>query len=764
MNKKLPVFAFFFLAALGGWGKIRFSGLDIAEDDRLLFSADSRGGGAEAQGALFYARLEDRSITQLSAFPERMELLDRGKILLVHNAFGSLRIPVTGGLPQSFPGFPSFTEGVVPGGRVETAASSPDGKWLLYVDPSSYARGTLTLLDGETGRKFSVSTEIERPGRLFPALWSGDSRGFLYSKGGRLYFYTVTTRSLPPDERYRLIGEGSINSVCRGPGDHFYYLRGSTVYRIRSDEFFLRTLYTGFLDMGDVAGKIPLEFDPNFDSYWIAPDGRSLLLCKDGRNILYYPLGINGGGPYASVPNIMAGRAGFRIRILWSGEGIVTVLFDSAPGAGGGITAYRLNTAALAPAFEILESPPAFSAELAPGGGRLVLWGKNGLFLYDYRSWTLSARLSSDPVYSCIWLENNELVVGGSGRIERLSLDDPAGAKLLCLASVSRYGFEDNSSLNGNGPRRILGFSGTSWYVTDGVLPWTPYRVPALRETLTSSPRYRVYLDAGGDGFFENVPMVRDIASVGTFALFRQNTGVQNFPPAAGTNPCRLPESPDFLFSRGLRGSRALALCFDLYDDDAGLSTVLEALNRFEIRATFFLNGEFIRRHPRAAKEITDAGHEAASMFYAPMDLSDSRYRVDANFVARGLARNEDEFFKATGKELSLFWHPPYYAVSREIADAAAAAGYRTVGRDIDSRDWVQPDTRRLGIEQLSAADMIDYIMDAKEGGSIIPLRLGVLPGGRRDYLFNSLDVLLDALVREGYEVVPVSALMGQSR
>ncbi|MDR2073491.1 MAG: polysaccharide deacetylase family protein [Spirochaetaceae bacterium] len=763
MKKRLPVFVLFFLlAALGSWGKIRFSGLDIAEDDRLLFTADSRGGGAEAQGALFLARLESRALTPLSAFPEKMELLDRGRTLLVHNAFGSLRIPITGGLPQSFPGFPSFAEGLVPEGSVETTSSSPDGKWLLYVDPSSYARGTLTLLDGETGRKFSVSTEIERPGRFFPALWSGDSRGFLYSKGGRLYFYTVTTRSLPPDERYRLIGEGAINSVCRGPGDHFYYLRGSTVYRIRSDEFFLRTLYTGFLDMGDVAGKIPLEFDPNFDMYWIAPDGRSLLLCKGGRNILYYPLGIDEGAPYASVPNIMAGRSGSRIGVLWSGEGIVTVLFDSAPGSEGGVMAYRLNTATLTPVFETLESPPAFSAGLSPGGTRLVFWGKNGLFLYDYRSWTISARLRSDPVYSCIWLENNELVVGGKERIERLSPDDPDGAKLLCLASVSRYGFDDNPSVNE--PRRILGFSGGSWYITDGALPWIPYRVPALREASISSARYRVYLDAGGNGFFENIPMVRNIMSVGTFALFQRNTGAGSFPPAAGTNPCRLPESPDFLFARGLRGSRTLALCFDLYDDEAGLSTVLDVLDRFEIKATFFLNGEFIRRHPQAAGEITGAGHEAASMFYAPMDLSDSRYRVDANFVARGLARNEDEFFKATGEELSLFWHPPYYAVSREIADAAAVAGYRTVDRDIDSRDWVQLDARRLGIEQLSAADMIDYIMDAKEGGSIIPIRLGVLPGGRKDYLFNSLDILLDALVREGYEVVPVSALMGQSK
>ena len=59
---------------------------------------------------------------------------------------------------------------------------------------------------------------------------------------------------------------------------------------------------------------------------------------------------------------------------------------------------------------------------------------------------------------------------------------------------------------------------------------------------------------------------------------------------------------------------------------------------------------------------------------------------------------------------------------------------------------------------------MIDRIVEAKRPGSIIPIRLGVLSGGRSDYLFLRLDVLLDALVRAGYGVVPVSTLMEHAR
>ena len=147
-------------------------------------------------------------------------------------------------------------------------------------------------------------------------------------------------------------------------------------------------------------------------------------------------------------------------------------------------------------------------------------------------------------------------------------------------------------------------------------------------------------------------------------------------------------------------------------------------------------------------------------MFYVPLDLSDSRFRVTGEFIARGLARNEDEYHKATGRELSLIWHPPWYSLSPEIALHAAAAGYRTVSRDIDPGDWMsREDALRIGMEPLFAAEMIDGIMDSVRGGSIIPVRLGLLPGGRKEYLFNKVELLLDAIIRAGYEIVPVSAL-----
>jgi peptidoglycan/xylan/chitin deacetylase (PgdA/CDA1 family) len=383
---------------------------------------------------------------------------------------------------------------------------------------------------------------------------------------------------------------------------------------------------------------------------------------------------------------------------------------------------------------------PFLNASLSPDGSRALFWGGDGIVLYDYINWKPLETLSSRPGLSCVWIANNDVIIGDDLKIERIHLAaGNAGSgvvrrDLICLSSVDAFGFEEG----GADPHILVRNSG-SWYATDGREPWTAAANPVLRTAAQNSGSYRVYLEEQGGGPYENIPMVRNTASVGTAALIPR------------------PE--------GRSGLREIGLCFDLYDDAEGLPEVLDALNRFGVRATFFLGGEFIRRYPRAAADIAAAGHETASLFFATIDLSDSRYRIAGDFIARGLARNEDEFYTATGRELALIWHPPYYASSAEITGAAAQAGYVTIGRDVDPLDWVsREDEKNFSLPRYSAADIIDRIMAAAKPGSVVPVRMGILPGGRNDYLFNRINVLLDALIRDGYSIVPVSVLMEHAK
>ena len=726
----LLILSLFFIFTVSGF---EFYNINLSNDDRLLFGAEF-----ESQRTLFVSSLNDMSIRQLTAFPERLQIVDNGRSIIAVNRFGASRITTAGGLPTPLPVYPSFAEKSVPlRGRTQDLAVSSNGRWMLYVEPTTPAYGNLFLVDLSSGARWTISQRVELPASEFPAKWSPDSRLFVYSKGGRLYYFPIVQNlSVLVDERFRMMGSGGISSVSWGQHGDFYYFTRNTLYRIRNPELFTRTIYGDFLSIGTVEAVFPFDFDSNFDRYWIAPDSGSVLVSKNGKGLFVFLLGENRNSntvlPHVSLP---AGAE--NINVFWAASGRLTFVCQLQ----GQVIVRRFEinrdqVTALTPQGVPLSSAGA----LSPDGSRIVFWGENGIELWDFAAWQPIQRLTQRPTLTCVWLNNDRLITGNSRYIEELHLS-PQGinTRRICLAGADEFGFEAGS----RGASRILVRAGTNWYVTDGNTPWTPAENPQLRDVSLATDRFRVYLETQSAGHFKNIPMIRNVHHVGTHSF------------VAG-------HSINRAFTLGRQ--QQIALCFDLYDDDSGLFQILAALRRRGIRATFFLNGDFIRRYPLAARAIAEAGHETASLFYAPVDFSDTRYRITREFITQGLARNEDEFFNATnGRELSLLWHPPFYRSSALVNAAAAEAGYTTVTRSFDPGDWVsREDVLRLNLHQVSPSEIIEQIIQRKTPGAVIPVRLGVLPGGRDEYLFQRIDVLLDALIRSGCVIVPVSAVIGR--
>ncbi|HON88205.1 MAG TPA: polysaccharide deacetylase family protein, partial [Spirochaetales bacterium] len=191
-----------------------------------------------------------------------------------------------------------------------------------------------------------------------------------------------------------------------------------------------------------------------------------------------------------------------------------------------------------------------------------------------------------------------------------------------------------------------------------------------------------------------------------------------------------------------------------------GLVTVLDVLANYGIKSMFFINGEFVRRNPGAARLIAQSGHETGNLFFTIFDPTSSQYEISADFIKRGLARNEDEYYQATGKELSLFWHTPGYSVNKTILEAAKSMNYQYIGRDIDPLDWVNRLDFSTASLYYNVTTIIDKVMQQVKPGSIIPIRIGKPEGERETYLFLELPLLINALLSEGYSIVPVSTLI----
>lgn len=126
-----------------------------------------------------------------------------------------------------------------------------------------------------------------------------------------------------------------------------------------------------------------------------------------------------------------------------------------------------------------------------------------------------------------------------------------------------------------------------------------------------------------------------------------------------------------------------VALTFDDGPDPDSTPRFLAALDRLEVRATFFLVGSRLARHPRTAAELVAAGHEVAVHGWrhrypwrpAPLrDLAETRACVA---TVREVCGTEPRWYR-----------PPYGILTGGLWLAARRAGLRPVLWSAWGRDW----------------------------------------------------------------------------
>ncbi len=133
----------------------------------------------------------------------------------------------------------------------------------------------------------------------------------------------------------------------------------------------------------------------------------------------------------------------------------------------------------------------------------------------------------------------------------------------------------------------------------------------------------------------------------------------------------------------GVGATGGIAVTFDDGPDPIGTPAVLEVLAELGWRATFFLLGSQVARHPDVARDVVAAGHEIGVHGY-----------LHRNHLARGpralgtdLERAKGLIAEVTGTEPSWF-RPPYGVMSAGTMWAARRAALEPVLWTAWGRDW----------------------------------------------------------------------------
>lgn len=132
-----------------------------------------------------------------------------------------------------------------------------------------------------------------------------------------------------------------------------------------------------------------------------------------------------------------------------------------------------------------------------------------------------------------------------------------------------------------------------------------------------------------------------------------------------------------------------VALTFDDGPNDPYTLQLLELLARYQVRATFFMVGNFVRRRPDIARAIHQAGHLLGNHTMTHPSLLWERPSRVREELANCSAAIED----ATGEAVEWF-RPPFGARRRDVHSIAAELGMASVMWNVTAYDWdpTEPD------------------------------------------------------------------------
>jgi len=198
------------------------------------------------------------------------------------------------------------------------------------------------------------------------------------------------------------------------------------------------------------------------------------------------------------------------------------------------------------------------------------------------------------------------------------------------------------------------------------------------------------------------------------------------YPFAIFTLPSPLPSGKG-----GGEASRAVYLTFDDGPIPEVTPKVLAVLDRYHVKATFFMVGENIHKHPDIYRMVAAAGHSIGNHTYNHLKGWRCTYRRYLRNVSR---------FPV---ETRLF-RPPYGKTTLLQRWLLARKGYKIIFWDILTRDY---DARR------TPEAMFDLIRKRTRPGSIINFHDSLKSNER---MLAVLPKTIEWLQQQGYELRPI--------
>lgn len=193
--------------------------------------------------------------------------------------------------------------------------------------------------------------------------------------------------------------------------------------------------------------------------------------------------------------------------------------------------------------------------------------------------------------------------------------------------------------------------------------------------------------------------------------------------------------------SHGSRAEKVIALTFDDGPHPRYTPRILELLERYQVKATFFMIGENMALYPDLAKKVAESGHEIGSHTYTHPHM----LKLSPKALL-GEIKDSERIFDTLELPKPTLFRPPEGYRTKEQCALLKEAGYRVVVWSLDTHDW----------KSTPSSEIVRYVLENISGGDIL-LFHDYISG--QNTTITALEQIIPKLLSDGYQFVCVSGL-----
>ena len=144
---------------------------------------------------------------------------------------------------------------------------------------------------------------------------------------------------------------------------------------------------------------------------------------------------------------------------------------------------------------------------------------------------------------------------------------------------------------------------------------------------------------------------------------------------------------------------RIVSLSFDAAWGNEDTQTLIDILERYGVKATFFVVGDWVEKYPESVKALSDAGHEIMNH----SDTHPHMSKLSREQIRQEIESCNDKIEAITDVRPTLF-RAPYGEYCNELIEVLSELGMYCIQWDIDSLDWKDPTPAQISSRVCSMA------------------------------------------------------------